>query len=519
MVSKYWKTPLVAVLLLAFPFAALAGPCDAYFSFDGTLADTSGNGNDGEMIAAGGAAARPAFTAGKFGRALQLDGTAAMRALLDLHYDTCPQVTISAWINVARDAPADVMHVLSTGNGSGPGLTVSGTFLQLHGTENGIGVPNAVRKGSWMFVAGVYDYSSGGYALYWSSRGPTPGRLSEYRYPPENAFWVGTVNDDWGIFARAIAVDELRITASTLSSEAVAELRAGSPTTTSASGVTPLDGSELAVDPDINVDRASDLIAGSTQDSDWFGRPCASHADCESGGYCGWDRMCHPETHAPMQDIQLQPGTVPFTPLELPPDTQQAAEEDPGPTGPPRPVGTPIPSAVSGAESKTTKTVQLADAFINLIDWGEKGDRPCRIQISNDGGPREALYLYNCASVTSSVFASAEMVAYRPSAGSPSNVVDYGIRSLSVCNNNNANKRMKGLQISGYGILADGSTEPQNFVDSAELSNCDEWGTRSSCDATRLATGLIVHYTRASGRNEQIVGLQVLCSRIGFGGG
>jgi hypothetical protein len=135
-------------MLVSWAVSANAGPCDAYFTFDDTLADASGNGYDGEMIVAKGTSSRPVFVEGKFGRALMLDGSAAMRALLDLHYDACPTVTISAWIQVSRTASDDTMHVISTGGGSGPGLNVSGTYLNLLGTENGIGQPQALRKGA-----------------------------------------------------------------------------------------------------------------------------------------------------------------------------------------------------------------------------------------------------------------------------------------------------------------------------------------------------------------------------------
>jgi hypothetical protein len=95
----------LAIILAAAVFGpalavALAAPCEAVFHFDGDLADSSGNGHDGRMIAAGGVPATPQFVAGRSGQALSLDGASAMRTFIDLNPDTCPQVTISAWINV-----------------------------------------------------------------------------------------------------------------------------------------------------------------------------------------------------------------------------------------------------------------------------------------------------------------------------------------------------------------------------------------------------------------------------------
>jgi hypothetical protein len=42
------------LLLVGAPLTAIAGPCDAYFRFDNTLVDDSGNGYNGEMIGAKG---------------------------------------------------------------------------------------------------------------------------------------------------------------------------------------------------------------------------------------------------------------------------------------------------------------------------------------------------------------------------------------------------------------------------------------------------------------------------------
>ncbi len=225
--DRVWIATVFA-LMVAAPQAATAGPCDAYFTFDDTLADSSGNGHDGEMIGAKGTSAKATYTEGKFGKALELDGTGAMRALIDLHWDNCPQVTISAWIKVPRDGSDDSKHLLSTGGGSGPGMNVSGSSINLKGTENGIFKPNALRKGSWMFVAGVYDYETGEYLMYWGSRAPMPGKLSQYRYEPQSAFWVGTVHDDWGIFASGIMIDDLRITGRASDAEQVMALRSPS---------------------------------------------------------------------------------------------------------------------------------------------------------------------------------------------------------------------------------------------------------------------------------------------------
>ena len=526
--GKLWLISATALFLTAVPIGAAAGPCDAYFNFDGTLADASGNGYDGEMIVKGGDLSTPVYTEGKFGRALMLDGNAAMRALLDLHYDACPQVTISAWIKVSRDAPGS-LHVLSTGGGSGPGLNVSGTGLNLLGTENGIYQPQAVRKGSWMFVAGVYDYAAGTYELYGGSRSSIPGILSASRYEPQNAFWVGTVHDDWGVFARGVAIDDLRITGRKLDQPAVMALSTA-PSYNDPAG----DADNDSGDNVFNPDRPPDLMPGGIRSdsvplgiddqgqpifaSDFVGPSCDSQNDCAASTYCGWDQMCHPETHAPMQ--ALDPIFVPAgVLLPLPEEEPEGDDDAVQPTGHPRPVGAGILTGVSGEESKTTKTLDLVNNFLVGIAWDESGNRPCTLSIEGDseamGTARLTETLVGCGDTDILLWDGTSQVRLsRPP--SSINAAERGIHYLVVCSNNKNNQRMKGIQVFGHGVDASGSRMAYSMNDDADRSGCSIWQEAMFCDASRIGTGVVIHYTRASGYNEQIVGLQLICRRIGL---
>ena len=263
------------LILISAPLTAIAGPCDAYFGFDNTLADASGNAYDGEMIGANGAAAKANYTEGKFGQALELDGTGGMRALIDLHWDICPQVTISAWIKVSRDTSNASPVLFSTGQGSGPGLYFTTNYLRLNGTDNGIFRPDVVRPGSWMFVAGVYNYDTGIYELYYGARSPVPGKLAEHRREPENAFWIGTENDGWDSFAGGVAVDELRITGQALERPEVMALQASAPTA------------------DAGNDNGESAVVDSGQ------LACDSQSNCPSGNYCAVDNVCYPNSQLP----------------------------------------------------------------------------------------------------------------------------------------------------------------------------------------------------------------------------
>ena len=65
---------VIAALML--PVGVIAGPCDAGFTFDNGLDDSSGNGYTGMMIIKGGASSPrpPTLVEGKFGQAISLNG-------------------------------------------------------------------------------------------------------------------------------------------------------------------------------------------------------------------------------------------------------------------------------------------------------------------------------------------------------------------------------------------------------------------------------------------------------------
>lgn len=212
-----------AVLTLLFPAYALAQSCDAWFPFDDNLADASGNGFHGLLIAKEGEPGAPQFTEGKIGRALHITGGNAMRAFIDLHYDFCPQLTVTAWFRLESVGTNDNQYIISTGGGSGPGLRAQKSMLAMSGTGNGIYQSDAIRDGdAWFFLAGVYDYAAGTYRLHWRNR-VVEGKLSENRRPPEDSFWVGTFNDRMSYTAQSLYIDDLRIHGKALTAE---ELRA-----------------------------------------------------------------------------------------------------------------------------------------------------------------------------------------------------------------------------------------------------------------------------------------------------
>ena len=223
----YSKHLFALIAALICPVVTIAGPCDAYFSFDGDLQDAGGNSYNGQMIGKEGAKASPQFAEGKYGQALHLDGTSAMRSFIDLHLDTCPQVTVTAWIQATGTVRKGVQYLFSTGSGSGPGIRVSGTNLTLSGSANGITQRNAIRANAgWMFVAGVYDYTKGTYTLYSRTRG-VDKELGENIRAPEEAIWVGAFNDGLAGPATDILIDDLHIYGRALRREEIRKLQIG----------------------------------------------------------------------------------------------------------------------------------------------------------------------------------------------------------------------------------------------------------------------------------------------------
>lgn len=265
--------------------SSVAQHCEAYYPFDDTLADMSGNGQDGLMIAAEGAPGAAQFAEGVSGRALHITGGNAMRAFANLHYDGCPQVTVTAWVRLESLETTDNQYVFSTGQGSGPGLYAQGSLVRLNGTENGLLHYEGFRDArSWFFVAGIYDYDAGRYALYWRDRVVAEGHLSDGRYEPEDSLWIGTLNDELSYTARSLYVDDLRVYGRPLS---LAELQA------LGSGGTSL-----------TVAAPSALAACEVQD------------DCAAGTYCAFDGTCHPESHLPRTQIELD--VIEVTPVVVP---------------------------------------------------------------------------------------------------------------------------------------------------------------------------------------------------------
>jgi hypothetical protein len=592
------------------PAISTAGPCDALFKFDGNLSDSIGNTENGVMIAAGGAPAKPVFVEGRSGQALRLDGTSSMRVSHDLHYDVCPQVTIMAWINIGSDSPRRTQSILSTGYGSGPGIRFAGTNLSINGTGNGMMQQQAVRpNGGWQFVAASYDFDTSSYTLYWGNRNSKPQVMGGKRAEWENAFWVGALNDSLSGVASGILVDDVRIVGRSLSQEQILALKsdaAVSPEELPGDQFTPgqqLAGSRLdpnqlpgdqfdpthlpgdqfeskqlpgdqfepkqlpgdqfdpkqlpgdqfdpkqlpgdqfdpkqlpgdQFDPAQPTNRGSGIPSGAMgtnttgtgmsidTDAAIASRPnqapvlpgatngsSSNNAGIPSGALgantVGRDVSIDTEAAASRQN---QPPVLPGATSESSADKATPAPASESQDSavaniPPRPVGNNKFSDVAGYPGTNQVALTSVGNFINGIMWREVSDRPCRMTVvdHDDNWVNSETVCGTDANPLNNLLSDMPSVAL----SGPDRVIGR----LEVCNNNNSNKRMKGMRIWGSRILADGSIQYEPNSASKALPNCRTWSGSVLCPLDSYATGVIIH---SSDRGD-ITGLQLVCRAI-----
>ena len=240
------RISVVFLLLFSFLFAApvMAQNCDAWFRFDGDLTDSSGKGYDGQMIAAGGQQSTPTFVPGRTGQALHLTGINAMRAFIDLHPESCPQMTIAAWVQIEPE-PSQMI----VGNNGGNRLFSSVDGISVRTTGKDLWADgNPVRaSGGWMFVAAVWDYEREFHRLHWRTRSKEEDLAGRKPGAAEDAVWIGADNDKLHQAAKNIVIDEIRFISRALSTDEVLALRReGLDTTTSADQISALSPASAA---------------------------------------------------------------------------------------------------------------------------------------------------------------------------------------------------------------------------------------------------------------------------------
>lgn len=485
--------PAMAVLLACAQSPALAAPCEAWYPFDGNLNDASGNGYAGLTIPAADAPA-PQFVEGRNGQALRLTGGTAMRSFLDLHYDFCPQVTITGWFRLPSFAASGNQYVFSTGSGIGPGLYVSGGTLRIEATGNGMTYRDAVRSGdTWHFFAVSYDYGAGTYTLTWRDRTVSED-MGPLSYSVEDAFWVGTFNDRMSYTAGDLLIDDLRVHGSVLSADEIRALATAATTTTTSPnpvGTTLLQPIPEALAPAL-PGSATEFLA------------CETHQDCTAGSYCAWDDTCHPDRHAPKQALTFAPVQMDVASNIILPDVS-SVEEDTGQTADaaasgPYGAGDPSFTRVAGIEGGNQRRLDLGEEFLTSIRMHRPAANQgsCRIH-AND----TVLDLCHDAPENGPQTIAVELT-------------DSLIGRLSVCA-----PGVSGLQVWGNVVGDDGSIryEPSSSQDQFpacsqfEQTFSNAWGASMLCASNQLATGIVVH-SNDVGPFEAITGLQLICRRV-----
>ena len=217
------------IVALIFPVGAIAGPCDAYFTFDGNLQDSGGNGNNGMMIMKGGKGSPrpPTYVEGKFGQAISLNGQAAVVAPVDLHPDACPQVTITAWVKVEDVSIGGYQYILSRGGNGGQGLLHHSSHMQASaGGMNAI-QKGVVRSGQWVFVAGVFDNKNKTISVHVRNRSQERALAKNGVFADKPDIWIGAKNDLQFSAPSPMVIDDVRIYGRILSAEEITQVQAG----------------------------------------------------------------------------------------------------------------------------------------------------------------------------------------------------------------------------------------------------------------------------------------------------
>ena len=122
--------------------------------------DSSTNGNDGKITG------NPKWVAGKFGRALEFDGSTYVEVADNSSLDIVDEITIVAMVNwiqfkdagilsKSQDGGGDGNYFLSTGCGGGPTQAKFG-IISTNGHTCGPASP-VLKKDTWYHVAGVFD--------------------------------------------------------------------------------------------------------------------------------------------------------------------------------------------------------------------------------------------------------------------------------------------------------------------------------------------------------------------------
>jgi len=467
-----------------------------HMPFDGSLENRGSYPATAQWIGEGGASAtsQPEFREGRFGQSLYFGGDAAVRLPIDTGKDIYPRITVTAWVFLEEGSTNG--YVLSRNSRAGPTLRASTSEVSASGYHAGLS--GTVAQGSWVFMAAVYDTTQGSLRFHFGDpRRQQTDSPSEDSDSPVMYTWIGSWNDTLqGVLAN-IRVDDLRIYDSALSQDELVAVWSGEAAaqTGTTSGSTAASGPLLGT-PDLSAADGGPQVSGSVS------APAAELAeDVEQA------QQATPQTwSAATPEYQAE---VEGEFMELDPDSGTgAAESGNQPAEERKIVGWQFSSddvstsAVSGEVGSTIENLDLRDPHTGIYQIGitERNNVPCIVRIS---GENISDHTDKCGSVFAG---SQRLSAY----------IDGVATGIAVCSNRLANKRVKGIQLRGRVINADGTLGADEFVDSRELTNCAEWRTPSLCPQGYAGTGVRAHFNDQglSHSSDELVGLQLKCRRI-----
>ncbi len=486
---------IAGVCAVLLPTGALAGPCDAYYPFDGNVADAGPNAYDGLLIAKGGepAIGREAFSEGKYGQALRLTGDTAVRVPVDLDPATCPEGTITAWVKFEDSPSTGYQYLVSSGRGNGPSLARVGQHLDLTGGGTRLQEKGALRAGQWMFIAGTWDQPNKGMGLVWRNRTTERSMTGKGIYSLDADIWIGADDDNmrWPVVAGLI--DEVRIYGRQLNLDEIQAARAGS-------GFAPQDGGP----------NGSTATGEPGSSSNPFG---IGQAPPDSGAAIDQaveDNAIQYESEAAALAAQRERDEAYQAELDRQQNEAEQQRRDEA-----------TDEATDEAASSTVSGYTLSSEWVRTGVSGTWGSSVIPMDFVNE--PMHSISTHTAiTNIYGNKPATVKITGVRGSikfGGSihtvqpqiEVNISPGAISGLKVCINT-INSRVKGLEVSGNDIDDNGELGAYR-QDGDQQSNC-EWKTLNLCATGSVASGVYAHFQKASSGPDKVVGLQLICREV-----
>ncbi|MCX6789012.1 MAG: LamG domain-containing protein, partial [Candidatus Gribaldobacteria bacterium] len=121
--------------------------------------DYSGNGNTGALSLGGSPATSTAWTDGKFGCALQFDGTDDQVSVTSTNFNITGTITIGTWIYWTSGRANERFIMKGAVNSSGWSLYSSATNQASFVINNSYSAPVTITLNRWTYLVGVYNKS------------------------------------------------------------------------------------------------------------------------------------------------------------------------------------------------------------------------------------------------------------------------------------------------------------------------------------------------------------------------